>query len=108
MSDWEEFRTKCPSCSNNERCYWIHTTDEYHEKINKEGDIRCNNTSCYYYNNPTFIMEWKFKCGDRNHGDYRKPNSTNIWVAIGMVSSITNLSKDERDKLYSKISDYID
>ena len=104
MSDWEEFRTKCPSCEEGGECYWIHDTDEYHEKINKNGDIRCNNTSCFYYNNPTFIMEWKFKCG--NHGDYRKPNSTNVWAALGMVSSIANLSKEERTKLFFRINDY--
>ena len=107
MSDWEDFETKCPSCNNNDKCYWIHTEDKCHEKINKDGDIRCNNKSCYFYDNPTFIMEWEFKCGAREHGDYRKPNSMNIWAALGMVSSIARLSKKDRDKLYSRISDYI-
>ena len=106
MSEWEEFRTKCPSCDNNKICYWVHSIDEYHETINKDGDIKCNNSNCYYYRNPSFIMEWKFECG--NHGDYWKPNSNNVWAALGMVSSIANLSKTERRKLFNRINEYED
>ena len=104
MSDWEDFRTKCPSCDNNATIYWVHTTDEYHEKINKDGDIKCNCTKCYYHDNPTFIMEWKFECG--KHGDYWKPNANNVWLALGMVSSIKNLNKAERNKLFQRINNY--
>ena len=104
MSDWEDFRTYCPSCGNRSICDWVHAGDGYHEKINKDGDIRCNNSSCYYYNNPTFIMEWRFKCG--KHDNFKEPNATNVWAALSMVSSITHLSKAERDKLYFRISDY--
>ena len=50
-------------------------------------------------------MEWKFECG--NHGDYWKPNSTNIWSAIAMVSSISHLSKAERTKLFTRINEYL-
>ena len=94
MSDWEDFKTKCPSCDNTKICDWIHSNDSYHEKINKDGDIKCNNSSCYYYDHPTFIMEWKFECG--NHGDYWKPNGNNVWAALSMISSICNLSKPEK------------
>lgn len=104
MSDWEDFKTKCPSCDNNSIYYWVHASDNYHEKINKDGDIKCNNSSCYYYNHPTFIMEWRFQCG--GHGDYREPNSTNVFAAVGMVSSIAHLSKQERVKLFNRINDY--
>ena len=83
-----------------------HAQDDYHEKINKDGDIKCNNTSCYYYKYPTFIMEWKFECG--RHGDYWKPNGNNVWAALGMVSSIANLSKSERNKLFLRINEYAD
>jgi len=106
MSDWEEFKTKCPSCDNNETIYWVHTQDDYHETINKEGDIKCNSSSCYYNKNPTFIMEWKFECG--KHGDYWKPKATNVWAALGMVSSIVNLSKAEKKKLFNRINEYDD
>lgn len=104
MSDWEDFRTKCPSCDNNKVCTWKHTKDNCYEKINKNGDIKCNNSSCYYYSNPAFIMEWRFECG--NHGDYWKPNATNVWAALGMVSSISNLSKEERTKLFFRVNEY--
>ena len=106
MSDWEDFETKCPSCNNNDTIYWVHTQDGYHETINKNGDIKCNNSSCYYNKNPTFIMEWKFDCG-KHHGDYWKPNATKVFTAIGMVSSICSLSKDERIKLFNRINDYL-
>lgn len=104
MGDWEDFKTKCPSCENNTVCYWVHACDDYHEKINKDGDIKCNNKSCYYYDNPAFIMEWRFKCGA--HGDYREPNATNVFAALAMVSSITNLTKQERTKVFNRINDY--
>ena len=45
-----------------------------------------------------------FKCG--GHGDYREPNSTNVWAALGMVSSIAHLSKEERTKLFFRINEY--
>ena len=106
MCDWENFITKCPSCENNKMCNWVHSIDDYHEKINKDGEIRCNNTSCHYYNNPAFIMEWKFECGQ--HGDYWKPKANRVFTAIGMVSSITNLSKAERKKLFDRINEYDD
>ena len=101
MSEQEEFKTKCPSCDNNNICHWVHSIDGYNETINKYGDIKCKNSSCYYYKKPSFIMEWKFECG--NHGNYWKPNSNNVWAALGMVSSIANLSKGERIKLFNRI-----
>lgn len=104
MSDWEDFKTKCPSCGNNKICEWVHGTDGYREKINKDGDIKCNNSNCYYYDHPTFIMEWKFKC--EAHDDYREPNSTNVWAALSMISSIAALSKEERTKVFMRINDY--
>ena len=106
MSDWEDFKTKCPSCNNNEMIYWVHTHDQSHETINKDGDIKCNNLSCQHNQKPTFIMEWEFECG--THGDYWKPNSTNVWAALGMISSIVNLSKTERKKLFNRINEYED
>jgi hypothetical protein len=105
MTDWEDFITKCPSCNNNDTCNWVHNEDEYHEKINKNGDIKCNNSSCYYYSHPTFIMEWTFDCGN-HHGNYWKPDKANVWGALGMISSIKNLKRKERDKLYLRISGY--
>ncbi len=104
MSEWEDFKTKCPSCDNTEIIYW--TKDQCHLIINKEGYIKCNNSSCQHNQNPTFIMEYKFKCG--KHEDYRKPNSTNVWAALGMISSIVNSSKTERKKLFFRINEYDD
>ena len=49
-------------------------------------------------------MEWKFECG--KHGDYWKPKANNVWLALGMVSSIVNLSKAEKKKLFNRIEDY--
>ena len=49
-------------------------------------------------------MEWRFQCGA--HGDYREPNSTNVFVAVGMVSSIAHLSREERKKLFDRINEY--
>ena len=104
MSEWEDFKTKCPSCDNDETIHW--TIDQCHLIINKEGYIKCNNSSCQHNQNPTFIMEYKFKCG--KHEDYRKPNFKNVWAALGMISSIANSSKAERTKLYKRISEYYD
>jgi hypothetical protein len=103
MSEWEDFKTKCPSCDNNETIHW--TIDQCHLIINKEGYIKCNNSSCQHNQNPTFIMELKFKCGKH---EARKPNSTNVWAALAMVSSIVNLSKTERTKLFFRINNYDD
>ena len=104
MSEWEDFKTKCPSCDNTEIIYW--TIDQCHLIINKEGYIKCNNSSCQHNQNPTFIMEYKFKCG--KHEDYRKPNNENVWRAFGMISSIVNSSKTERKKLFERIIEYDD
>ena len=40
MSEWEEFKTKCPSCDNNNICHWVLSIDGYNETINKYGDIK--------------------------------------------------------------------
>ena len=104
MSEWEDFKTMCPSCDNTEIIYW--TIDQCHLIINKEGYIKCNNSSCQHNQNPTFFMEYKFKCG--KHEDYRKPNSMDVWAALGMVSSMANLSKTERLKLFNRINEYDD
>ena len=107
MSDWVPFITKCPSCSNNEHIAWVHSDDNSEEVIDKNGNIRCNNTSCEYYKNPTFIMEWGFDCGSHKyHGDYWKPDATNVFTALGMISSIRTLSREERAKLFEKINSY--
>ena len=101
MSEWEDFKTKCPSCDNSEIIYW--TIDQCHLIINKEGYIKCNNSSCQHNKNPKFIMEFKFKCG--KHEDYRKPN-LNVWCALGMISTIVNLSKTKKKKLLNRINEY--
>ena len=105
MSEWESFVTKCPSCTNNELCNWVHNSDDYHEKINKYGDIKCNNPSCKYNKNPSFIMEWTFDCG-MHHGNYWKPDKANVWSALSMISSIKNLKSRERTDLFNKINGY--
>lgn len=107
MSDWVPFKTKCPSCPNNATITWVHSDDNYEEEIDKNGNIRCNNTSCEYYKNPTFIMEWGFDCGSHNyHGDYWKPKALGVFTALGMISSIKALSKTERQKLFDRVNDY--
>ena len=106
MSDWVPFVTKCPSCSNNASITWVHSVDKYEEKIDKNGNIRCNNTSCEYYKHPTFIMEWGFDCGN-HHGDYWKPNSLGVFTALGMISSINELSPEERNNLFQRVNSYL-
>ena len=106
MSIWEDFRTKCPSCCNNKIINWEHCKD-FGEKININGEIKCNNPSCSMYLNPKFIMNINFDCGNHN-GNHLKPNRNNLWLALGFINIIANSSKDERTKLFKRINEYDD
>ena len=81
MSEWEDFRTRCPSCLNNEIISWEHCKG-FGEKIKKNGEIKCNNQNCHRYLKPGFIMDLSFDCG-RHNGNGLKPNNTNVWAALG-------------------------
>lgn len=102
MSEWEDFRTKCPSCPNNEIISWEHCKG-FDEKINKNGEIKCNNQNCHIYLKPEFIMDISFDCG-RHNGNGLKPNNPNVWVALGMIEIIRNLTKSERQKLFMRVA----
>ena len=104
MSEWEDFRTKCPSCDNNKIISWEHCKG-YCEKINKNAEIKCYNPNCPNYLHPKFIMGITFDCGQHG-GKYLAPNGTNVWAALGMISLIANLSKEDRTKLFMRINGY--
>ena len=106
QSDWVPFVTKCPSCENNKKIKWVHSSDQYTELIDKNGNIKCNNTSCKYHREPAFIMEWKFDCGKHLHGTYYEPKANYVFLAIGILSTIQTLSKEESDNLYQRIMNY--
>lgn len=98
-----KFETPCPSCKNNKNIYWVHSNDKSHETISNLGEIKCNNTNCFYYNNPLFIMSWAFDCGEhkKNLGeDYIKPGKTRAINAIHMLANNADLNFTEEDEDY--------
>ena len=106
-----KFESPCPSCKNNNNIYWVHSVDNSHETINNLGDIKCNNINCYYYNNPLFIMNWAFNCGEhkQNSGeDYIKPGKTRAINAIHMLANNAdlNFTQEEEDYITKKILKY--
>ena len=104
MTEWNDFITKCPYCDDNKMIKWEHCKG-FSLKINKFGDIKCNNQNCSLFSHPKFIMYNTFDCG--NHGgNGRHPNSLNVWAALGMIDLFKNLNKNERSKLFMRISSY--
>ena len=61
---YTKFESPCPCCHNFKNIYWVHSIDDSHETTNNIGDIKCNNTDCYYYGKLSFIMNWAFYCRD--------------------------------------------
>ena len=102
--EWVPFRTKCPSCNNNEVITWEHCKG-FGEKINRNGEIKCENPNCYRFSKPEFIMELSFNCGQHN-GEGREPNSFFVFTALGMISLIQGLSLRERHNLFNRINCY--
>ncbi len=51
MTEWEDFITKCPPCDNNKIIHWEHCKG-YGEKINKYGEVKCNNQNCPLFLHP--------------------------------------------------------
>ena len=103
MTEWEDFKTKCPVCNDNKIIKWEHCKG-FGLKINKYGDIKCNNQNCSLFLHPKFIMDNTFDCKNYE-GNARHPDVVNVWSALGMIDLIANLSKKERSKLYMRISD---
>ena len=104
MTEWEDFITKCPSCNNNKIITWQHCKG-FGEKINKYGEVKCNNQNCPLFLHPKFIMDKTFDCG--NHGgNYWHPNVVDAWAALGMSDLISNLGKNEKRKLFERINSY--
>ena len=104
MSEWETFRTKCPSCNNNEIYTWEHCKG-FEEKINKKGEIKCLNPNCHLNSKTEFIMDLTFDCGKHN-GRGLKPNSLHVWSALGIIEIIRNLTKNERKELFMRMLNY--
>ena len=104
MNEWADFRTKCPSCNNNEIITWEHCKG-FGEKINKYGEVKCNNQNCSRFLHPKFIMDISFDCG-KHDGKGLHPNISNVWTALGMIYLIGNLDRKERDQLFRRIAEY--
>ena len=103
--EWVPFRTKCPSCNNNEVITWEHCKG-FGEKINKAAEIKCENPNCHMFSKPKFISELSFNCGQHN-GEGREPNQLGVFTELGMISLIQILSKEERCNLFNRIMDYL-
>jgi len=104
MSNWYDFHSRCPgkNCTNTDEIYWRHSTCLKTQLINEEGYIKCKN-KCY---NPTFILEFSFKCG--NHNNYRKCSGEKALSAILVALKVQKLDKSVRKKLVNKILNYDD
>lgn len=103
-----KFESPCPSCKNNSNIRWVHSSDNCHEGINNQGDIKCTDINCYYNKHPLFIMSWAFNCGqhmERFGSDYIKPGKTRAINAIHMLANNTdlNFTKEEEDFICEKI-----
>ena len=102
--EWVPFRTRCPSCDNNEEITWEHCKG-FGEKINRNGEIKCENPNCHMFSKPKFILEISFNCG-QHHGEGIKPNMARVFIALGMIPLMQQLSKDEFVKLSNRIMNY--
>ena len=102
--EWVPFRTKCPSCNNNEVITWEHCKG-FGEKINRNGEIKCENPNCHMSSKPKFISELSFNCG-QHHGEGIKPNVTGVFTSLGMIPLMQQLSKEEMHNLFNRIMNY--
>ncbi len=108
---YTKFESPCPVCKNNNNIYWVHSSDNSHQTISNQGDIKCNNTNCFYFNKPLFIMNWAFNCGEhkKQYGeDFIKPGKTRAINAIHMLAnnSDLNFTQEEEDYITEKILRY--
>ena len=119
-----KFVSPCPVCKNNDNNYWVHSNKNYPLllsspnirgellSINNKGNIKCNNSDCYYNKHPMFIMDWEFNCDhhlEKFNNDYLKPGKTRAINAIHMLnnnSDLPSFSREEEDNICQKILDY--
>ena len=104
FQEWMPFRMKCPSCDNKEEITWEHCKG-FGEKINRKGEVKCENPNCCRFSKPEFIMELSFNCGQHN-GEGRKPNVTGIFTSLSMIPLMQQLSKEEMQNLFNRIMNY--
>ena len=102
--EWMPFRMKCPSCDNKEEITWEHCKG-FGEKINRKGEVKCENPNCCRFSKPEFIMELSFNCG-QHHGEGIKPNMARVFIALSRTL-LYNLSRDDRQILVKRIFDYL-
>ena len=101
--EWMPFRMKCPSCDNKEEITWEHCKG-FGEKINKKGEVKCENPNCYRFSKPEFIMELSFNCGQHN-GEGRKPEVSYIFLALSTL--FYNFSRNDTQILVQRILNYL-
>ena len=100
--EWVPFRTKCPSCNNNEVISWEHCKG-FGEKINRNGEIKCENPNCHMFSKPKFISELSFNCG-QHHGEGRKPDDPQRLISVFSTFSHF-MRKNELKKFLVRIID---
>ena len=90
-----DFICPCPKCINKSKQYhWTHHNCGGHEKITKEGKIRC--LKC---GTTGLFIDWKFKCEDH---DFEYSSFLGMCYALSVMSQL-NVGNEEQ---YNKASKF--
>ena len=95
------FYSCCPICLEDERFYWVHACDDGDDYIWDDCDLECDKCK-----SKSFILHHRFKCGKKNHNEYKEVDAFQLVEAISSLANIPNLNGATRRKMLDILRRY--
>ena len=118
MSNKQHWRLKtiCPACGGGEPKNWYHDKssccrDDGWIRINEECEIFCDECDKRFCSKgtPSFILYWRFKCGNHQTPDgYKEAEKEHLLAAVGAICLTTTIPKSIAFKMIKIIEDIED